>query len=136
MVSRYQKFLYRWFQFQNVRISFEYTQGCMNFDKTCTFIKCRLYIFKKEKKVILIIYTCQSCKGLAVCPSINDVTHFLRFLTPPSPLSPILLKRLKEQCHLFVDSPLLPKWVTSFEFEFPAKKGTYHIIWQSKLEFQ
>ena len=27
-------------------------------------------------------------------PSINDVTHVLRFLTPPSPLSPILLNRL------------------------------------------
>ena len=28
-------------------------------------------------------------------PSINNVTHFLRFLTPPSPLSPILLHRLQ-----------------------------------------
>ena len=27
-------------------------------------------------------------------PSMNDVTHFLRFLNPPSPLSPILLNRL------------------------------------------
>ena len=29
-------------------------------------------------------------------PSINDITHFLRFLTLPSPLSPILLNRLME----------------------------------------
>ena len=28
--------------------------------------------------------------------SINEVTHFFRYLTPPSPLSPILLKRLME----------------------------------------
>ena len=43
--------------------------------------------------------------------SINDVTHFLRFLTPPSPLSPILLNRLMELCHLLADPP---KWVTLF----------------------
>ena len=30
------------------------------------------------------------------CPSINDITHFLRFLTLPSPLSPILLNRFIE----------------------------------------
>ena len=29
-------------------------------------------------------------------PSINAVTHFLRLLTPPSPLLPILLNRLME----------------------------------------
>ena len=29
-------------------------------------------------------------------PSINDINHFLRFLTPPSPLSSILLNRLME----------------------------------------
>ena len=29
-------------------------------------------------------------------PSINDFAHFLRFLTPPSPLSPILLYRLMD----------------------------------------
>ena len=29
-------------------------------------------------------------------PSINDVTHFLRFLTPPSPCHPFYEKRLTE----------------------------------------
>ena len=44
---------------------------------------------------------------LKVCttPSINDVNHFLRFSTPPSPLLPILLIRLMEQRHLLVDPP-------------------------------
>ena len=46
-------------------------------------------------------------------PSIHDVTHFLRFLTPPSPLSPILQKRLMEQHHQSANPPP-PKWVTSF----------------------
>ena len=43
----------------------------------------------------------------------NDVTYFLRFLTPPSPLLLILLNRLMEQCHPLADHPP-PKWVTSF----------------------
>ena len=29
-------------------------------------------------------------------PSKNDLTHFLIFLTPPYPLSPVLLNRLME----------------------------------------
>ena len=40
---------------------------------------------------------------------INDVDLFL---TPPSPLSPILLNRLMEYRHLLADPPP-PKWVTS-----------------------
>ena len=35
-------------------------------------------------------------ENLSKCPSINLVTHFLRFLTTPSLLSPILLNRLME----------------------------------------
>ena len=38
-------------------------------------------------------------------PSINDVFHFLRFLTSPSPLSPILQNSLVEYCHLLADPP-------------------------------
>ena len=38
-------------------------------------------------------------------PSINDVTHFMRFLNPPTSLSPILLNRLMEKHHLLVDPP-------------------------------
>ena len=37
-------------------------------------------------------------------PSINDATHFLRFLIPPSS-SPILLNRLMEECQLLADPP-------------------------------
>ena len=49
-------------------------------------------ILKHICAVLLFCETCQHpvCKG----PSINDVTHFLRFFTPRSPLSPILLNRL------------------------------------------
>ena len=46
-------------------------------------------------------------------PSINDVMNFLRFLTPPSPLSPVLLNRIVEFCQLLADPPL-PKWMMSF----------------------
>ena len=46
-------------------------------------------------------------------PSINDLTHFLIFLTPPSPLSPVLLNRLMELRHLLADPPL-PNWMTLF----------------------
>ena len=38
-------------------------------------------------------------------PSINDVTHFLRILTPLFPLSPILLNRLMEEHHLLAHPP-------------------------------
>ena len=34
--------------------------------------------------------------NILIGPSINEVTHFLIFLTPTSPLSPILLNRLME----------------------------------------
>ena len=37
-------------------------------------------------------------------PSINDITHFLRFLTPPSPLSSISLKRLMKYRHFLADT--------------------------------
>ena len=41
--------------------------------------------------------------------SINHLTHFLIFLTPPSHLSPILLNRLMEKRHLLAEphSPLV-----------------------------
>ena len=42
--------------------------------------------------------------------SINDVTHFLWFLTHSSLMSPILLNRLMESCHLLVDPPPLSGW--------------------------
>ena len=38
-------------------------------------------------------------------PSINDVTHFLRFLTPPSRLLPIFLNRPMECCNFLADPP-------------------------------
>ena len=38
-------------------------------------------------------------------PSKNDVTHFLRFLAPPSPFSLILLNRLMESHYLMADRP-------------------------------
>ena len=42
-------------------------------------------------------YTCQKvCDVLSQGQSINNVTHFLRFFTLPSSLSPILLNRLME----------------------------------------
>ena len=44
-------------------------------------------------------------------PSINDVTNFLRFMTPSSPVSPILLDTLESP---FGKSPLPHKWVTLF----------------------
>ena len=37
---------------------------------------------------------CAGCSSIHLGPSINNVIHFLKFLTPPSPLSPILLNRL------------------------------------------
>ena len=43
----------------------------------------------------------RKCMG----PSINDVTHFMRFSTPPFHLSPILLDRLMEKHHLLADPP-------------------------------
>ena len=46
--------------------------------------------------------------------SINDVTHFLRFLNPPMSLLPILLNGLMEQHQLLADPPLPLKWVSSF----------------------
>ena len=51
-------------------------------------------IYKKIKTVLgKQTNSCRChCKGL----SVNDVTHFLRFLTPPSHLSPILLNRHME----------------------------------------
>ena len=39
---------------------------------------------------------CAGCCRIHLGPSINNVIHFLRFLTPPSPLSPILLNRPME----------------------------------------
>ena len=45
---------------------------------------------------------------------INDVTHILRSLTPPSPLSPILLNRLYWVTSPIGRSPLPPRWVISF----------------------
>ena len=39
---------------------------------------------------------CAGCCSIHLGPSINNVIHFLRFLTPPFPLSPILLNRLME----------------------------------------
>ena len=50
-------------------------------------------------------------------PSINNVTHFLRFLTPSSPLSPILLNRLMELHHLLEDPP--PPSVGDIIYEWP-----------------
>ena len=47
-------------------------------------------------------------------PSINEVIHFLRFFTPPSPLSPIALKLAYRVMSPFGRSPHPPKWVTSF----------------------
>ena len=40
-------------------------------------------------------------------PSINDITCaiFLTFLNSPSPLSPILLNRLMDQCNVLADPP-------------------------------
>ena len=45
---------------------------------------------------------------------LNDIGHFLRVLTPHSPLSPILLNRLKGLMSPFGRSPLSPKQVMSF----------------------
>ena len=39
---------------------------------------------------------CAGCCSIHLGPSINKVIDFLRFLTPPSPLSPILLNTLME----------------------------------------
>ena len=46
--------------------------------------------------------------------SINDVTHFLRFLTPPFPLVTHFIKQAYEVTSPFGRSPSPPKWVTLF----------------------
>ena len=46
-------------------------------------------------------------------PSINDVTHFLRFLTPPSSLVTHFTKKAYGVTLLFGRCPLLPKWETA-----------------------
>ena len=57
-------------------------------------------------------YTCQKvCDVLSQGQSINDVIHFLRFFTLPSPLSPIL--GLWNNITLW-QIPPPPKWLTSF----------------------
>ena len=52
---------------------------------------------------------------IAQGPSINDVTHFLRFFFTSLPLSPILLlKQAYGVTSTFSRSPFAPKWVMSF----------------------
>ena len=64
-------------------------------------------------------------------PSINDVTQFLRFKNPPSPLSPLV--------GLWSNSryPLLSKWVTSFmDGPLHAKRGIgKRVCWKVEMNF-
>ena len=54
------------------------------------------------------------------------VTHFLRFLTPPTPLSPLLF-------HLLEDLPP-PKWVTSFmDGRLDTKNMDFEIIYVAEF---
>ena len=62
--------------------------------------------------------------------SINGVTHFLIFLTPPFPLSLILLKRLMEWRHLLADTPSLLSgwhhlWMDPFRIDDPICWSIY-----------
>ena len=56
------------------------------------FQLCFLYEYCPEIDTTQCANCITNAKGL----SINDVTHFLNFFTPPSPLSPILPNRLME----------------------------------------
>ena len=62
------------------------------------------FIFKTKKCFNFTNFFSMYCKG----PSINDVTHNLKFLIPPSPSTPILLNRLLEYRHLSADPPVPP----------------------------
>ena len=63
-------------------------QSALKNGKRCVLeiAKGKVFILKKTRQLLF----------MSLGPSINDVTNFLRFLTPPSPLSPILLIRLME----------------------------------------
>ena len=58
------------------------------------------------------VYICsiflKSCRG----PFINDITNFLRFMTPPSPFHPFYYIGLWSNVN-FWQIPLPPKWMTS-----------------------
>ena len=71
-------------------------------------------LFNLHLSVKIVIFYILTCIWYPVQElAINDVTHILRFLTPLSPLPPILLDRLRELCHFLADPPS-PKWMTSF----------------------
>jgi len=73
---------------------------------------------RTQQILVLLLYI----KG----PSIKDVTHFLKSLTPPSPLSPILLNWLRKSP--FGRSLLPLKWVTSFMDYPPEMLKNQHTV--------